>query len=232
MEEVRTMATAVEPRTVPIEGEKRFLLRDVGWEGYLTLLRLVGDGAIRITYDRGDAELMSPLLKHERGRSRLARLVEILGEELKIPMIAAGATTLKRKDLDRGLEADASYYINDIARVPEDENLDLEKDPPPDLAIEIEITCSVLPRLGIYGALGVAEIWRSDGQRIKFLARQQDGSYQEMQQSTFLPTISLDEVQRFAVEVREHDDNAWARCFRRWVREEVLARLSAPDGGE
>ena len=53
------------------------VIRDVGWQGYQTLLSLVGEQPVRITYDRGDVELMSPLLKHERNRSLLALLVQI-----------------------------------------------------------------------------------------------------------------------------------------------------------
>ena len=69
------------------------------------------------------------------------------------------------------------------------------------------------------------EVWRFDGERVKILARQDDGTYREAPESSFLPTISLDEVQGFAVESREHDDNAWARSVRRWLAEAVLPRL-------
>ena len=66
------MATVdIETRAIP--GENRFLIRDVGWQGYQTLLDLVGNQPVRLTYDRGDVELMSPLFKHERNRSRLGR---------------------------------------------------------------------------------------------------------------------------------------------------------------
>ena len=54
------MVTIVESGTRASALEQRFLLRDVGWEGYETMLKLVGDRPIRLTYDRGDLELMSP----------------------------------------------------------------------------------------------------------------------------------------------------------------------------
>ncbi len=226
------MVTAVETSTTPLEGEKRFLLPGIGWEGYLKMLEIVGVGAVRITYDRGDAELMSPLSKHERNGSLLARFIETVAEELDIPISSFAATTLKRKDLDRGLEADASYYFNDLTRVEDYDDLNLERDPPPDLAIEIEITRSVLPRLGIYGALGVPEIWRFDGKRVRILALQGDGSYRETPGSAFLPIISIDEVQRFVIDSRERNDSAWARGIRRWVRETVLPRIEAREEGD
>ena len=65
------MATVVETEIVPGEGERRVVIRNVGWQGYEALLKLVGDQPVRLTYDRGDVELMSPLFKHERSKSRL-----------------------------------------------------------------------------------------------------------------------------------------------------------------
>jgi Uma2 family endonuclease len=225
------MATVVETAAVPADGERRVLIRGVGWQGYQALLSMVGDQPVRLTYDRGDVELMSPLFKHERNRSLLARMVESLTEELGIPLMSAGATTLKREDLDRGLEADTSFYLGDLTRIRDTDNLnlDLEIDPPPDLAIEIEITRSVLNRLGVYGALGVPEIWRFDGRTLRILDRQPDGSYREIPRSKALPWISIEEIARFVQLEETRDDTLWARTFRAWVREVVLPRLGQAD---
>jgi Uma2 family endonuclease len=213
-------------------GESRVVIRDVGWQGYQTLLSLVGEQPLRITYDRGDVELMSPLLKHERNRALLALLVQILIEELRIPTMSAGATTLNREELDRGIEADASFYFWDLSRISDPDNLNLEVDPPPDLAIEIEITRSVLNRLGIHGALRVPEIWRFDGSTVRILLLREDGSYEQSSFSKALPWITIEEIQRFAVKEANLDHGQWARTFRRWVRKTVVARFRAEHGGE
>jgi Uma2 family endonuclease len=226
------MASVVETEVVPAEGERRILLRGVGWQGYQTLLNLGGDGPIRITYDRGDAELMSPLIKHERNRSILGRLVEIITEELDIPLMSAGATTLNREDLDRGLEADESFYLGDLSRVSDADDLDLKIDPPPDLAIEIEITRSVLSRLSIYGALGVPEVWRFDGRRLRILDRQSDGTYREIDQSQCLPWLTVTDLTRFLTEENARDETTLARNFRGWVRETIVPRVKGGHGGE
>jgi hypothetical protein len=60
------MTTATETSATSFEGEHRIVLRGIGWKGYQSLRKLVGDQPIRLTYDRGDIELMSPLPKHER----------------------------------------------------------------------------------------------------------------------------------------------------------------------
>ena len=38
--------------------------------------------------------------------------------------------------------------------------IDLRRDPPPDLVIEVDVTHSSVPRMPIYAALGVPEVWR------------------------------------------------------------------------
>lgn len=45
---------------------------------------------------------------------------------------------------------------------------ELASDPPPDLAIEIDITSLLLPRLPIYPALGGAGVWRFDSELLMF----------------------------------------------------------------
>ena len=48
--------------------------------------------------------------------------------------------------------------------------IDLTLDPPPDLAIEIDMTSPSIPRLPIYCALGIPEVWRFDGETMVLLA--------------------------------------------------------------
>src|SRR5262245_53266207 len=130
------MATITEPRVETAPGEKRFLLKNVGWEGYETLLGLVGDRGIRITAAEGDLELMAPSFYHEQDKRMLSMLVQALIEELGIPGIGAASTTWRRKDLDRGLEADECFYLYSHAEQICGKAVDLTNDSPPDLAID------------------------------------------------------------------------------------------------
>ena len=212
------------------QGENRVVIRGVGWQGYQTLLSLVGNQLVRLTYDRGDVELMSPLFRHERNRLRLGRIVDILTEELDIPMISVGSTTINREDLDRGLEADESLYLKSLSLISDLDHLDMSADPPPDLAIEIEISRSVLNRLAIYGALGVPEIWRFDGKTLKVLLCQDDGTFRESTKSEVLPWVWIEEIRQFVVEDDYREDTTWAKAFRRWVRGTIVPR--AMGGGE
>ena len=61
-------------------------------------------------------------------------------EELEIDISGVGSTTLQLEVEDRGLEPDECYYIQNESRVRNEEDLDLTRDPPPDL---LSMTVSV-----------------------------------------------------------------------------------------
>src|SRR4051794_8884639 len=84
------VATVLRSKAPTLAPEERFVLRAVGWNGYETMLRLVGDRLPRMTYDRGDLELMSPSYDHDLFRTLLGRFIEILTEELDIPCQSLG----------------------------------------------------------------------------------------------------------------------------------------------
>src|SRR5437660_5536734 len=90
---------------------QRFIFRNADWTMYTGFLKALGNRRIRLTYDRGRMELMTLSHRHEHSRSLLGRFVEVLTEELDIPIRSSGATTLNREELDQGLEPDESYYI-------------------------------------------------------------------------------------------------------------------------
>jgi len=228
------MAT-VTAAPVSTQGEHRVVIRGVGWQGYQSLLKMIGNQPVRLTYDRGDVELTSPLHKHERKRSLFGQMVRILAHELRIPVMPMGAATWGREDLERALEADESFYLGDLGRVRDPYDIDLEVDPPPDLAVEIEITRSALSRMGIYGALRVPEICRFDGRRLKVLLRIDDGSYRPSEQSMAFPQVPTVEIERFATLGEIRDENAWADGFRAWVRQGMPGRTPGherPDSEE
>ncbi len=204
--------------------ERRTIVRGVGWNGYQALLAKSSDRSVRLTYDRGDVEIMAPLPKHERKKSLLGQFVRILAKEFRIPVIPMGSTTWNREDVDKGLEADESFYLGNLERIRDPDDADLDVNPPPDLAIEIEITRSVLDRLGIYGALRVPEVWRFDGKSLRVLLRQNDGSYQESQTSAVFPEVPMNEVARFAANDQIGDENAYVDTFLAWLRQDVLPK--------
>ena len=79
--------------------ESRVLLHNVSWETYESLLTDLEDcSAPRLTYDRGELEIMSPEAKHEAINEAVKVLVSVLCEERKLDVHAFGSTTFKRED--------------------------------------------------------------------------------------------------------------------------------------
>ncbi len=223
------MATITERAVKVVDGERRFPLPAVGWEGYQALLRMIGDRPIRVTYDGGDVELMSPLNIHERYKVRLGRMVGTITEELEIPVVGGGSTTFNREDLDKGLEPDDCFYFFGREHIALKRSVDLNIDPPPDLAIEVEITRSVLNRLGIYAKLRIGEVWRYDGESLTVLLLGPDRGYVASPTSAIFPFLPMDEIARFLNE-EPMDDTRWIRGFRAWVREVVMPLAGRAEG--
>jgi Uma2 family endonuclease len=211
------MATAQQPRT-----EARFVLHGVSWQFYEACLAEIGDRSIRLSYDRGSLEMMSPSDEHERLKHLLARLIDVVTEELEIPIRGAGSTTWRKEDLARGLEPDECYYVQHELVLRGRDDVDLSVDPPPDLAVEIEITRSAVDRMGIYAGLQVPEVWRYDGQTLSVFWLDEHGEYQQRDRSPTFPFLPLAEVTRFLDARNETDETTWVRSFRRWVRDHIL----------
>ena len=108
---------------------------------------------------------------------------------LGIPILSAGSTTFRRKDLERGFEPDASFYVQNEARVRDRREVDLTVDPPPDVVLEMEMSRSALDKLPLFASMGIPEVWRCDGQRVTILILEQD-RYRESSSSLALPVLT------------------------------------------
>jgi Uma2 family endonuclease len=221
------MTTAIREPTAdrpPQRDGQSFVIHGVGWNGYLKLLEAVGNRPVRVTYDRGDIELMSPLSRHETYKQLIGRLIETIAEECGIRLLAAGSTTFHRKDVDRGLDPDRCYYFASAHKVRDRNRIDLAIDPPPDLAVEVDITSHSFDRFAIYAALGVPEIWRFDDDGLAVLLRQPDGTYRASAASAAMPFLPMAEVSRRLLDYDLSDDSRWGREIRAWVRTELVGR--------
>jgi Uma2 family endonuclease len=231
LKEPYAMAIASPPQAERVTRSPRILLSNVPWSTYRSLVEDPDNRHVRMTYDRGSLELMSPSFPHEKYNYRLRRMIDSLTEILNIPIIGAGSTTFKREDLERGLEPDTCYYLGNERRIRGKNNLDLTIDPPPDLAIEVDITSSSLDRAGIYAALGVPEIWRFDGESLRVYQLQRDGTYTQLTSSPIFPFLPLEALVRFATQGEATDDTTWGRSFRAWVQAEIAPHLPRPEEG-
>jgi Uma2 family endonuclease len=147
------------------------VLPQVSWEEYEQLLGDLADRpGIRVSYDEGRLEIMSPSAEHEEYKEFILRLVQILAEERGVALETRGSTTWKRRTIRKGTEPDTCFYVANAGRIIGRRTIDLEVDPPPDIVVEIDVTNESLSKFPIYAALGVPEIWRYDGKRVEMYA--------------------------------------------------------------
>jgi Uma2 family endonuclease len=206
--------------THPPQDNPKVTLQGITWQTYQSLVQdLESQPAKRLTYDNGMLEIFMPLPPHETYKRLLGRLVEIVTEELDLEIRSLSASTWSRKDLLKGVEADECYYIQNEAAVRGKMEIDLSMDPPPDLVIEIDISSPFLPRLPIYAALGVPEVWQFDGERLKILGLAAT-EYVAQGQSLALPMVTVEVAQRLLLEAQEMGETSWAKAVRQWVREQ------------
>ena len=197
------------------------LLKNISWKTYESLLNELGEhGGIRLTYDRGNLEIMTPSAPHEGSKKILGRFVESVSEELNIEIRSLGSLTCRRQDLARGLEPDQCYYIENENVVWDKEQIDLNQDPPPDLVVEIDVTSSSIDRLSLYASLGVPEVWRYDGNRL-IIYQLESQEYAERDVSPTFPFLSQVDIVRFLELRRTTKENALIRLFREWVRSQI-----------
>jgi Uma2 family endonuclease len=215
--------SAVSPAESESVAPNRVVISGVSWNQYEAFGKLFPDHQIRATFDGERLELMTTSYEHENLSGILAQLVQFFCSELRIPRKSAGSTTFQRKDLQRGIEPDKCFYLGNIDWLLEKNEIDLNVDPPPDLAIEVEVSRSMLDRIGIYATLGVPEIWRVDRDQFWILQRTIEGEYRESPVSRYFPKIPGAKILELARQGRKQDETAFEQEVRDWLRERLAS---------
>ncbi|MCA9142527.1 MAG: Uma2 family endonuclease [Planctomycetales bacterium] len=207
---------------VNTSAEQRVVFYDVSWETYLVLAAERNRPGKRISYDQGVMEIMSPGMLHENISALIGRMVDAFTEENAIEVCSSAGTTFKRDDLERGFEADASYYIANCELVRSKKEIDLTLDPPTDLAIEIDISRSSLSKFAIYRSIGVPELWQYDGQTILCYILEECGEYAPAAASKVLPGFPFAKARGVLDRRHEVGETALMLEFREYVREQKV----------
>jgi Uma2 family endonuclease len=180
-----------------IQSPDRVVLKNISWQTYQSLIiDFEREPAMRLTYDLGTLEIRMPLAPHETYKKILGRLIETATEKLNLEIRSLGSLTCSREDLAKGLEPDQCYYIQNEEIVRGIAQIDLAKLPPPDLAVEIDITSSSLDRFAIYADLQVPEIWRYDGQLLAIYGLA-GNEYIMLDRSVAIPLLKTADILRF-----------------------------------
>ena len=194
-------------------------LSGISWQTYETLLADIGDRQIRLTYNRGNLEIMVPSPEHERFKTIMGRFVETLAEELDVRIEPLGSTTFKRPELS-GAEPDECFYIQNISAIKGKKRIDMNQDPPPDLVLEIDITSRSENSLQVYADLGVPEVWIYNGLRLR-INRLENREYVECEISLAFPSLPILEIVRFLEQAETMDYLGLVKAFRNWVKSQI-----------
>ncbi len=210
----------LELRQLKIQPGQQLLLEDVSWQQFESILGELGESrAARLSYSNGLLEIMVPLPEHEKAKEIIGDMVKILLEERQIAFEPLGSTTLKNERMNQAVEPDACFYIQNQAAVIGKNRLDMSVDPPPDLAIEIDLTSRT--QLDNYQILGVPELWRyaRRGLQINVL---QAGRYVESDFSPTFPGIPIVElVNRYVQQSQVSGRTQAIQAFRSWVQDNL-----------
>lgn len=204
-------------------GEERFLIPDVSWDFYLRFCDEIGERPLRLSFNNGMLEIMITKSPHEFYRKMLAKLIEMIILEFNIPVRSGGSMTFQRFDLEKGFEPDDCWWITHEQEVRNKSEFDFQKDPPPDLAIEIEISRSLVNRIGIFAAIGVQELWRHNGRKLRFCVLEEDGTYQDRETSLAFPFLTPTDLEPFLRLDEPTDETSRVRAFRDWLRQRVAS---------
>jgi Uma2 family endonuclease len=198
------MVVAISHETINIPVGGKVILRYQTWENYEKLLNLRQEkAAIKVVFNAHTKEikLMSPLPGHGNRVDILSDLVKILLRAKQKEWHGFEPITLK-KFPQGGLEPDFCFYIDNREQILGKERIDLAIDPPPDLAIEVDLTSST--NIEDYEAIACPEVWIY--RQKKLLIYLFDGQkYQQNKESKIFTNINinLEEI------LPEYIEKAW-----------------------
>ena len=148
-------------------------------------------------------------------------LIGILAEEMDLKLIGHGSTTLRKKNKRKGADPDDSYYLENVDQIRGKTRINLAVDPPPDLAIEIDVTSSSMDKFDLYAALGVPEFWRYENRAVHFY-RLEGQAYCEIPASDHFPILTPEILNNYLALGQCEDITTMNKAFRKWVIASIL----------
>ena len=195
----------------------RVVLYNISWQQFENLLIDLGESrAARVAYDNGTLEIIKPLLQQEYYKEAIGDAVKDIAEELEINYESYGSTTWKREARLAGIEPDNCFYFQNEAKIRGKLKFNLNQDPPPDLALEIDLTSKSLDRFPLYARLGVPEIWCYDAGELKIYQLQNE-AYLEVEISSVFPMLRVQEIPEIIEQNRPNGRRAIRQAVRNWA---------------
>jgi Uma2 family endonuclease len=185
------MSVTTPIKAIALSAGSRISISNLTWQDFEQLLLDAGeDRNTRMAYYKGTLEIMSPLALHERPHRIIADIVKTILEIQERDWEDFGSTTFKRPDI-AGIEPDTCFYIQNADLVRDCTSMDLSIYPPPDLAIESDVTSKTA--LQAYESIRVPEVWIYSNQSLAIHILQGD-RYIETNTSLVFPDLPIAEL--------------------------------------
>ena len=154
---------------------------------YEQLLERLGDrAAIRIRFRDNQILLMAPLPEQGNQTDMLSDLVKALLRYTGQDWQGFNVMTLRKPGVP-GVKPDACFYIQNLSAILGKSRIDLDRDPPPDLAIETDLTS--ITDIWDYVPFAVPEVWIYKAGELK-IYRYSSNRYLEVNTSQLFPSLS------------------------------------------
>ncbi len=182
------MTIAIPIKAIELNPGSLVTINNIKWQEFETILNELGEKRnLRLQYYRNKLEIMSPLAIHERPHRIIADIVKAILDQEQRDWEDFGSTTFKRLEI-AGVEPDTCFYIQNAALVQGCTQMDLNIYPPPDLAIESDVTSKTT--LEIYGAIRVPEVWIYSKKQLQIFILQKE-DYQLAENSVIFPNFPI-----------------------------------------
>jgi Uma2 family endonuclease len=227
---METAATETKRRTTArgrLEVERRWVIRDIGWDDYQELDKLLPP-TFRQAFDGSSLEIMVTGQLHDDYADALDTFFKAVAGALGVQFSPYRSASWNRPELERGIQADNCYYVT-AAKIKAGligrarKSNDAKDYPNPDLAIEVDLSPPKVDREGIYAALQVAELWTFDGTNLTISRLDENGRYRAVEKSGFL-AVRTSEVTRWILEEDRSDYEAWTQRIRAWAKKTLKVK--------
>jgi Uma2 family endonuclease len=214
------MVLTLELKQIEVQPGNCLTLNNINWSKFEAILEEMGeDRHSRIAYYQGTLEISMPLPRHEKAKVIIGDLIKILFDELGLEWEPYGSTTFKKREMLAGIEPDDCFYIQNASQMIGMRSLNLSIDPPPDLALEVDVTSKT--KISAYTALGVREIWRYENDNLQILVLQ-EGEYIQVTNSLTFPNFPVRQgILLFLEMSKTQVFSTVRRDFRTWVKEQL-----------
>ena len=216
-----SQAEAIKKAIAQLPPGESLLWHNVAWEDYKQLTEELTEWpGKRLTYDRGSLEIMSPLAKHEQYKELLSAIGRLISYVTEVDVQSLGSTTFTEEWLDKGAEPDTCFYVANAAAIIGKRRIDLNVDPPPDIAVEVDITSPSIRKLPIYEEMRVPEVWLYDEKRLRIFLLGATG-YVESPTSQSFPFLTSAALTDALEQSKTRGQSVVLRAFRTWLKTQL-----------